>query len=346
MTHQDAIAGIDLAEFSFKFTCQSDNYGNLIDQAPPQATFISSQEVSSCSANQVTVSAPPLEAGAYKAVVAGGDGLSRGSVDLDFELSVDSVSPSSIGQGGGTIITLNGNGFHPDQVVAMCDEELTMLEYRDTTAVVLETNRIPRDCTSPKLTISAFDESDDSAIAATFPDDSSRKRRDGGGFNIDSSLTPKIVSVEPKMGGTAGGTKLTITGSGFGTVVEDATVTVYGASCAIDSVTDSIIICETSAFPRNDAETGAFNPQIPVTPEVLIAGGPGFAMVDDESDEAHQFWYIDRWSSPYTWGCSDDSCKPQAGEIIVIPEGQVILLDETTPHLAVLIIDGGTMIWA
>ena len=58
-----------------------------------------------------------------------------------------------------------------------------------------------------------------------------------------------------------------------------------------------------------------------------------------------EFWYVDRWSSPYTWGCTDDSCKPKAGEIIVIPEGQVILLDETTPILAVLIIDGGKMIW-
>ena len=29
----------------------------------------------------------------------------------------------------------------------------------------------------------------------------------------------------------------------------------------------------------------------------------------------------------------------------MIPAGQVILLDETTPILAVLIIDGGTMIW-
>ena len=48
-----------------------------------------------------------------------------------------------------------------------------------------------------------------------------------------------------------------------------------------------------------------------------------------------KFWYIDRWSSPYSWGCTDDSCKPQEGEIVVIPAGQVILLDETTPLLKV-----------
>ena len=36
---------------------------------------------------------------------------------------------------------------------------------------------------------------------------------------------------------------------------------------------------------------------------------------------------------------------PQEGEIIVIPAGQVILLDITTPVLAVLIVDGGKFIW-
>ena len=51
------------------------------------------------------------------------------------------------------------------------------------------------------------------------------------------------------------------------------------------------------------------------------------------------------WCSSYTWGCSDESCKPKAGEIVVVPAGQVLLLDETTPILAVLIIDGGTLLW-
>ena len=71
---------------------------------------------------------------------------------------------------------------------------------------------------------------------------------------------------------------------------------------------------------------------IKVTPDVVINNGPGRAKADES--ENHLFWYVDRWSSPYTWGCVDESCKPKAGEIIVIPAGQVILLDETTPILA------------
>ena len=76
-----------------------------------------------------------------------------------------------------------------------------------------------------------------------------------------------------------------------------------------------------------------------------INGGPGQAVVAGINEADTQFWYIDRWSSPYTWGCTDNSCLPQEGEIIVIPAGQVILLDITTPVLAVLIVDGGKFIW-
>jgi hypothetical protein len=83
--------------------------------------------------------------------------------------------------------------------------------------------------------------------------------------------------------------------------------------------------------------------KIEIAPVITILGA-GLARPADENNEA-TFWYIDRWSSPFTWGCADETCKPMAGDIIVIPKGQVILLDESTPILAVLIIDGGTVIW-
>ena len=58
------------------------------------------------------------------------------------------------------------------------------------------------------------------------------------------------------------------------------------------------------------------------------------------------FWYIDRWSSPYTWGCVDESCKPKEGDIVHVSAGQVLLLDETTPVIKLLVIEGGKVIWA
>jgi hypothetical protein len=35
-------------------------------------------------------------------------------------------------------------------------------------------------------------------------------------YTYDSSVTPTITSVSPKYGGTAGGTTVTVTGTGFG----------------------------------------------------------------------------------------------------------------------------------
>ena len=58
----------------------------------------------------------------------------------------------------------------------------------------------------------------------------------------------------------------------------------------------------------------------------------GFA-TQDHAD----FWYIDVWSSPYTWGYKN---PPGKGEGVQILKGQTILLDEDTPVLTILIIRG------
>ena len=166
-----------------------------------------------------------------------------------------------------------------------------------------------------------------------------KERVDGrgviGGFTFDAAVTPRITSVKPNRGGTAGGTRITIDGANFSGHRDRVSVSILGSECAVKSSSNTRIICETSALARGVS-------QVAVTPDVTISGGGGKAI--SESDEA-TFWYIDRWSSPYTWGCDNDSCKPQEGEIVVIDAGQTLLLDETTPKLAVLLIDGGTVLW-
>ena len=64
--------------------------------------------------------------------------------------------------------------------------------------------------------------------------------------------------------------------------------------------------------------------------KVLVAiDGKGFAQ--EGSAGVTDFWYIDRYSSPYTWGCTDNSCLPTAGDLVVVGVGQTLLLDMTTP---------------
>ena len=59
-------------------------------------------------------------------------------------------------------------------------------------------------------------------------------------------------------------------------------------------------------------------PRTPTKPVVIIGNGKGAAIY--ANDKNTEFWYIDRWSSTFSWGCRDGSCKPEAGDIVVIPE--------------------------
>ena len=45
-----------------------------------------------------------------------------------------------------------------------------------------------------------------------------------------------------------------------------------------------------------------------------------------------------------TWGCQDhESCKPVKGDLVEVPKGTRILLDESTPILKAILVSGGTL---
>ena len=71
----------------------------------------------------------------------------------------------------------------------------------------------------------------------------SRRRRALDPNMISVEMT--VTAVEPSSGGTAGGTTLTITGSGFGTSGSDLNVLVGGVECEVKSVKSSEITCKT-----------------------------------------------------------------------------------------------------
>lgn len=53
--------------------------------------------------------------------------------------------------------------------------------------------------------------------------------------------------------------------------------------------------------------------------------------------ERADYEYIDVWSSRFSWGYKD---PPIRGDLVVIPKGQTMLLDVSTPVLAALVIKG------
>eukprot|EP00058_Branchiostoma_floridae_P026715 XP_002612206.1 hypothetical protein BRAFLDRAFT_108902 [Branchiostoma floridae] len=165
--------------------------------------------------------------------------------------------------------------------------------------------------------------------------------RSGVTFSYELSL----LTVTPSTGSFGGGRTLTLTGTGF---AENATVTVCGHPCPISSVVPNLIECEVPAHDGSDciisgvpsetevvcvteAHSGSVNSK------VRAVGTDGIATQDNAD-----FYYVDRWSSVYTWGGDG---LPVAGDFVIVQEGQTLLLDTDTPILRMLLIQGGTLLF-
>ena len=108
-----------------------------------------------------------------------------------------------------------------------------------------------------------------------------RKKRDGNeiGLLVDSSLSPLVTEVTPNIGGTAGGTSLTIFGSKFGEDASVISVSVMDVNCDVVSATDDKIICITGPLPKSSeiqTSSSKTEPQA-VEPVVIIGNGSGRA---------------------------------------------------------------------
>ena len=146
-------------------------------------------------------------------------------------------------------------------------------------------------------------------------------------FTYSDADTPAVTSVSPDQGSAAGGTAVTLTGSGFPDgVVEDVSVTFNGQSCTVNSVSETEIQCVTSELPLGVA--GARTSII-----VVNVAGKGKALVSPSAI----FMYRDLWSATRTWEGGE---LPVAGDTVVIPKGRTIVLDVSPPLLQLLIVEG------
>ena len=148
-----------------------------------------------------------------------------------------------------------------------------------------------------------------------------------------SAFTPQLQQVTPLRGRASGGTKVTITGSGFGDKqAADVTVRLAGIECAVDSYTDSgalqEVVCTSGVH-------GGFASGLPWAGAVtVIVHGLGAAIVPDSSAT---FQYINLWSETLTWGSQG---FPIEGDTVFIPIGQTVLLDLDPPRLYFVVVQG------
>ncbi|XP_048585401.1 fibrocystin-L isoform X2 [Nematostella vectensis] len=224
---------------------------------------------------------------------------------FQYDMVISDFVKSESGYGGGKIVTIKGSGLDSDTVTKVCGSVCKTV-YSAPGQVQCE--------------IPAYTGSADTLcpIKCISPDG----RWVMAGFHTyKASLTSRISSVKPSRGGTGGGVRLTISGSGFTGSTHAIKVTIAGSACNITSVTPTAIHCTTGQRKG------------PVKTKVRLEIGARGIATQDYAD----FQYIDLWSSPFSWG---NKGFPVEGDLVVVPKGQTMLLDVSTPVFAALVIKG------
>ncbi|XP_030597029.1 PKHD1 like 1, tandem duplicate 1 [Archocentrus centrarchus] len=241
-------------------------------------------------------------------------GYAETGVMFTYELTLSSVQPSEGSFGGGALLSVRGSGFDPlNSTVLICGGECHVHRETSTSTSLY--------CQAP---LNNGTQSDVSCVVAVInPRDAVNI---SNGFTYKSQLTPVISGVSPRRGSTAGGTRLTVTGSGFSSDVNEVNVTIAGSVCDVQSTNSTHIICVTNAQRQSQK-----------TKVRVSIGNRGIAKMDNAD-----FFYIDVWSSRFTWG---GLSPPEEGTFAVITKGQTVLLDTSTPVLKMLLIQGGTLVF-
>ncbi|KAK2836335.1 hypothetical protein Q7C36_014204 [Tachysurus vachellii] len=231
---------------------------------------------------------------------------------FNYELRLTQVVPNEGSYGGGAEVAVQGSGFDPNSSrVLICNKECSVNKNASSSTnlycTVPQNNGTQAELSCTVLVLNSYGSANIS-----------------NGYTYKTSLTPVITDVSPRRGGTAGGTLLTVTGYGFSG--GNVSVAIAGSVCDVQSINDTQVICVTNSQPRSQ-----------LTKVLVNVGKRGIAKTDRAD-----FFYIDVWSSRYTWG---GQSPPEEGSFAVITKGQTILLDVSTPVLKMLLIQGGKLIF-
>ena len=244
-----------------------------------------------------------------------GMGTAMSDVTISYDLVIHSVYPSNGSFAGLNSIFISGSGFHPNSISIAIGNRPCPLSSNQQSLTLIE-------CIAPSFTESEIvaDEAVFNVTIVTLD----QTRVVVNGYTYLRDLTPIVKTINRTRGGTQGGSRILLTGEGF---TGRATVTIATIQCDVIDETETSIICETGASG------------LTVRERVLVEiDGRGFAI----SSEDIYFWYVDVWSSRFTWGGGP---LPAEGDFVVVDQGQTLLLDVVTPVLSYLLVRGGELIF-
>lgn len=146
--------------------------------------------------------------------------------DSSLDIQVSSLSPQIGSVSGGEVISISGSGF-----------------TNTTTVLVGGENCVIQSLTQAEITCVTLGHA-----PGEFP---IRLVTPGKGFAVipeeyrTFEYVLEVHSVSPLIGSVAGGTRVVITGRGFGSNESRAAVTMHGRTCQITSLNDTHVTCET-----------------------------------------------------------------------------------------------------
>ncbi|EPY78834.1 fibrocystin-L [Camelus ferus] len=241
-------------------------------------------------------------------------GSAVSTVVFEYPLSTQNIHPSQGSFGGGQTMTVTGTGFNPqNSVILVCGSKCAVDRLASNSTTLL-CEIPPNDGGGPEQRCEVSVVHGKNLSRSTTP------------FTYTMSLTPLITKIAPQRGSTAGGTRLTVLGAGFSENIQDVLVTIAEARCDVEYSNKTYLICTTNAH----SPSGWASVRVSIR-------GIGVAKLDNAD-----FLYIDSWSSSFSWG---GKSPPEEGSLAVITKGQTILLDQNTPILKMLLIQGGTLIF-
>jgi plastocyanin len=148
-------------------------------------------------------------------------------------------------------------------------------------------------------------------------------------FTFEHDLTGVVTAIHPRFGSSLGNELITVIGKNLATTVDDAMVMLNGKMCVIQSVESDGTAIECITSPR-----GKLNEMKPLS---LVVSNAASGMGDAISMQTVRYRYLDRWSAVNSW-LNDE--PPVAGDSVIIPEDQTILMDISPPRLNWLQVNG------
>ena len=155
--------------------------------------------------------------------------------------------------------------------------------------------------------------------------------------------TPTISNISPNNGSSLGGTSITFTGAGFTSTAATTEVALSGYPCTVTSVSSTQVVCTSTArsFIGMSPTGTQISLVVGTVGRALLVQQGGITGVPLVNPTVPLFRYLDRWSAINTWAYDE---PPLAGDTVIIPQGQTILMDVAPPLLFVLLVQG-VLVW-